>query len=129
MNLPPILPQLPPTSRIKSRAQGVFVIISALVVGALSWIVLERLGGYLSSEDYRNAVDEPSQLAATLVSYRIFPALACIPAIILGIAVFKGGRLRLLWLTLAMLLICIPLVATLLGFVSFLAPLYTYQEL
>jgi hypothetical protein len=112
-------------SGVASAATGIYFIIAAVAVAALSFVAL-----HLFAEIARDTETELPQLARWCFMNRAWLPLTTLPTLILGILVIRaaGGK-RFVMVVLALLFLLVPLVLVLYCFVSTVAPMYQVQPL
>ncbi len=115
---------LPSPGRWIVRGQALFVNLSSLIAGVLTWVILGLLVKVANASEMRL----PDLLHWCLV-HRTWVALLAVPALACGIAAMLGGRTRWVWLILAYVWLLALLIVNLYCFLTLIAPWYQMQEL
>ncbi len=115
---------LPSPVRWLVRSQGLFVIVSSLVAGILTWVILGLLVKIAKETDVRLP-----DLLYWCLGHRAWVALLAAPALACGIVAMLGGRMRWVWLIVAYTWLLVLLIVNLYCFLTSIAPWYQMQEL
>jgi hypothetical protein len=108
-----------------SAATGIYFIIAAVAVAALSFVAL-----HLFTEVARDTETELPQLARWCFTNHAWLPLTTLPTLVFGILITRaaGGK-RFGMVVLALLFLLVPLVLVLYCFVATVAPMYQMQPL
>ena len=115
---------LPSPGRWLVRSQALFVIVSSLVAGILTWVILGLLVKVAEASEWRLP-----DLLHWCLGHRAWVALLAVPALACGIVAMLVGRMRWLWLILAYVWLLALLIVNLYCFLTLIAPWYQMQEL
>ena len=115
---------LPSPVRWLVRSQGLFVIVSSLVAGILTWVIL----GFLVDIAEKQELRLPGFLLWCLTN-RTWLALLALPGLACSIVAMLGGRAQWLWLIVAYIWLLAILLLNLYCFLMTIGPLYQMQEL
>lgn len=121
----------PPKSKIVTTASGILFALTSLVCMMLGTFVLGKLHAYANNPRNKGTVDLDAMPAmfVLLIEHRFLYVILCAPALASGVLLAAGIKPRSLWYMIGLLSVLL-MVGTLLGsFISWIAPLYEYQDL
>ena len=114
-----------PLGRITAPWQAGFILIISIGMALLWWFPLQFMVAKLDRQ-HAGDIAAPAQ---HFIDHPTHFLLLTIPAVLAGVLVFIMNRGKVVMVCIAWLLELIPVFVLVYLFISFLAPLYTYQEL
>lgn len=121
----------PPKSKIVTTASGILFVLTSLVCMVLGTFVLGKLHAYANNPRNKGTVDLDAmpQVFVLLIEHRFLYVVLCVPALVSGVLLAVGIKPRSLWYVICLLSVFLMVGTLLASFISWIAPLYEYQDL